>query len=460
MPSGRAGGMLHTVSTPGPTMGASELPLIDVERLRIGMYVVLDVGWRNHPFLRSRFTIRSEEQLAQLRAMEQRQVRWSPERSECGPQEPPVDLPEHEPDAAPATPIAEAPAAVSAAKLMEPVSLDEWENLAQHWIENEYEDVAARHAGLLAALGEDPTAARGAAESLADLVSTAVSECDRPAVRLLTEKAGQEQAGHEVAVVALSLLLGRDAGLDEETLRQLALAALLHDAGKIELPAGSREARTDMSAAELETYRSHVDHGVRLARRMGLDEAIVRSIAEHHEHADGSGFPAGLRAEQMSEPGKVLAITNRYVNLVCPQQDSDGLTPHQAMQQMYGKERAHFDASLLARFVRLLGVYPPGSLVELSDGRFALVVASRPGASLTPRVRIIVDPEAEALSPALDIDGETPFKIRRSLNPAELDPVWARRSRELARAAFFFEPVPSPEWRSWGDEERESEASY
>src|SRR5690606_24397140 len=122
---------------------------------------------------------------------------------------------------------------------------------------------------------------------------------------------------------------------------------------------------------------------VELGREMGLDPQVLRSIAECREHADGSGLPNGLRSEQLSVPGQVLAIANRYMSLVCPPGGEPGLTPHQALQQMYGRERAHFDVELLARFVRLLGVYPPGSLVEPSDGRIALVVASRPGTALT-----------------------------------------------------------------------------
>lgn len=439
-------------------MDASELPLIDVEQLRVGMYVVLDLGWKNHPFLRSRFLISSEEQLAQLRALGVPKLRWSPARSTTLP---PATEPaaaaltdEAPPDdsATPARPEADPTPRGAVPEVMVPVSLDEWDSLSETLMGNEYADLSERHAALLQTLDNDPEAAREEAERLADLVAAAVSECDRPAVRLLTEEAGEAQAGHEVAVVALSLLLGRDAGLDEQDSQQLALAALLHDIG--------RRARSAPAAGDRREAERHVDHSVELARAMGMGEAVVRAIAEHHEHADGSGYPAGLRGDQLSTPGKLLAITNRYVELVCPEQAAQGLTPHQALQQMYGRERAHFDTSLLARFVRVLGVYPPGSLVELSDGRKALVVASRPGAALTPRVRIITRPDAEELSAAVDIDAGTPFRILRSLGPEELDPAWAQRSRELARAAFFFEASPSPEWRSWGDEERESESSF
>lgn len=437
-------------------MVAKTLPLIDIDRLQIGIYVVLDLGWKNHPFLRSRFVIRSEAQLAQLRGLGIDQVRWSPELSECEP------LPgEAAAAAAPGLP-SPAPLATPAAptKLMEPVSLDEWDSLSEHWIEDEYEGVAARHAALLAALADHPETARGAAEDLAETVATALSECDRPTVRLLTDKAGQEQGGHEIAVAALSLLLGREIGLEDAALRQLSMAALLHDMGKLRLPPALREDSGTLAASQLAAWRRHVEHGVDMGREMQLDADVLRSISEHHEHVDGSGFPGGLRGDQLSASGKVLAIANRYMNLVCPQHSGDGLTPHQALQQMYGRERERFDATLLAHFVRMLGVYPPGSLVELSDRRMALVVASRPGAALTPRVRIIESQDADILSPAQDMDADSAVKIQRSLPPDQLNPRWARRSRELARAAFFFEPAPAPEWRSWGEGERESESSF
>lgn len=309
-------------------MAANALPLIDVDRLQIGMYVVLDLGWKNHPFLRSRFTIRSEEQLAQLRSLGVDQVRWSPERSESEPLAERADAPTPTPAPTPSPTAAPSPAPPAVApKLMEPVDLDEWESLSEHWLEDEYDGVAQQHVALFSALREDPAAARGAAEALAESVATALSECDRPAVRLLTDKAAQEQGSHEVAVVALSLLLGRDAGLDDEALRHLSMAALLHDMGKLHLPEALRACTGEMSPAQLESWRSHVERGVAMAAEMGLEDEAIRSIAEHHEHADGSGFPKGLRADQLSEPGKVLAIANRYMDLVCPQHSEEGLTP-------------------------------------------------------------------------------------------------------------------------------------
>lgn len=440
-------------------MAPSGLPLIDVDRLRVGVYVVLDVGWRNHPFLRSRFLISSEEQLEQIRALGLGKVQWSPERSTAEPlaESPTPAAPASEP--APSQPVSGLPR-VEPARLMEPVSLEDWDEISLHWVESEYDDIATRERALREALGGDPGLARELAEELADAVSTAISECERPAVRLLAERQDAASDGHEVAVMALAVLLGRDAGLDEPTLRQLALAALLHDSGKTRLPAAHREDTGELAAAALADYRRHVEYGVELARSMGLDEAVVRCIAEHHECADGSGFPRGLRGDALSEPGKMLAIANRYMNLVCPQRSDAGLTPHQALQQMYGRERERFDTALLARFVRLLGVYPPGSLVELSDRRIALVVASRPGGALTPRVQIIEQPDGGALSAAIDIDADSAVKVSRSIPPEQLDPRLARRSRELARAAFFVEPAPSPEWRSWDDEQRGTEVSY
>lgn len=443
-------------------MSGAELPLVDVDRLRVGMYVVLDVGWGNHPFLRNRFRIRNADQIAQIRALGLTKVRWSPERSTCGPgPEPESGRAAHAapPAASSSAAATAAPAPAPAARTVEPVPLEEWERVAESWLTEDYASLARRQAELGRLLQRDPAAAREIAVQIAGELSDAVVECDRPAVRLLAGEHGPSPC-HEIAVMALALLLGRDAGLADDELDCLALAALLHDAGKAALPEAVRENDGRLAPAALAAYRSHVQRGLELGQKMGLDPAVLRCMAEHHEHLDGSGFPAGLRGEQISLPGRVLAIANRYVDLVQPRHGGEGLTPHRALQTLYARERDHFDPALLARFVRLLGVYPPGSLVELSDGRMALVIASRPGASLTPRVRVLLRDDGRELGPALDLDVGSPVSIRRSLGPGELSPELARRCAELARAAFLFEPEQAPEWRSWGEDLRETEASF
>ena len=438
-------------------MDPASLPLIAVDRLRPGMYIVLDVGWRNHPFLRSRFLLRSEEQIDELRALGMAEVRWSPADSTAQPLDPaPAEA---------APPVAEIittpapPPLVTPWKDVEPPTAEEWDSVALRRVEDEYTQVAQRHQLLQKQLLSAPAEARKTAEQVADTLFSAVAECDQPAARLLSQRVGQQSASHEVGVSALALLLARDAGMPADTLQEVSLAALLHGIGKLRLPTALQEDDGQLTDYERGSHRQYVTYGVEMARAMGLSELVVQGIAQHRERMDGSGFPAGLKGEQIAPIGRILAIAYRYMRLVAPRNADAGLVPHQALQQMFANERAHFDADLLARFVRILGVYPPGTVVELSDQRLALVVASRPGAALAPRVQLLdsVDENGDASEPPIDTATEGPLRVRRSVPPSELGPARAKRLRQLARTGLYVESQTAPEWRSWDDGEADGE---
>jgi len=456
---GQGGHLVPPGRLQSATMGSESLPQIEVDRLQLGMYVVLDVGWRNHPFLRSSFLLSSAEQLQQLRELDLGTVRWRPDRSSTAP------LPPASPTATEAPAVAVGDASTTPAPIPEPLrtawidgdppTADEWQASSLRRVEDEYNDVASKHRSLLEQLLTAPEAAREIAEELAETLRDSVAECDQPAARLLSDRVGEQASGHEVGVSALALLLARDAGFSGDDLAELALAALLHDAGKASLPARVREDDGSLTGSDREAYRQHVALGVRLLSSMQLPPSVLRMVAEHHEHQDGSGFPGGLKGEQISPGSRVLAIANRYIDLVHPAQSGSALTPHQALQQMFTAEKSHFDAGLLARFIRIMGVYPPGTVVELSDHRLALVVAARPGAALAPRVQLLEDLDRNPPVPPLDMHAEAGLKIIRSVPLSELPPRQAARLGDLARAGIYVEPQTDPEWRAWGDSETE-----
>ncbi|MBD8524484.1 HD-GYP domain-containing protein [Pseudomarimonas arenosa] len=430
-------------------MAASEFPLIHIDQVQPGLYLVLDVGWTNHPFLRNRFLLRSPEQLQQLRSHGITQVRYCPKRSTVAPKPAPTS-------ASPAAAVDQPSVApLERYRHVEALTEKQWEHDALRRIEDEYAEFALAHRGLLSLLPRQPREARQAADRLATSVFNCIADCDIPAVRLLSEQAGRQPSGHELGVSALAILLGRECGMPEHKQKHLALSALLHDMGKLQLLPQVREDHPSLTEPERRRYREHVALSLELARSMELPDEVVKAIAEHHEYADGSGFPNGRHLEQISAAGRALAIANRYMNLVCPLRPELGMTPHQALQQMYGPERARFDPHLLARFVRILGVYPPGTLVELADLRKAIVVASRPGASLAPRVQVIDDPRETDLGETIDTEMQGELRVRRSLPVDELSPIWAQRARELARSPLFVEPQTMPVWRSWHSAECE-----
>jgi putative nucleotidyltransferase with HDIG domain len=411
--------------------------LVEVERLQLGMYVVLDVGWRHHPFVRNSFTVRTEDQLRQLQSLGPRQIRYCPSRSIAPPlpvAEPPAADPA--PTAAPVTAMLSAAAA--AFDTHDPLLRQE---AALKRVEAEYQQAARHHRTLLTRLLGNPLEARELAEQLSDAMLRWVGQRGEPAVRLLSGRIGEMPSGHEISVSALALLLARECGFSAEAMRETALAALLHDIGKVHVPSYLHEDIGRLTEFERRTYRRHVEFGIDLAQAMELSPTVVRAIAEHHERHDGSGFPGALRGEQLSPAGRVLAIVNRYQGLVCPRQAEAGLTPHLALQRMYGIDRNQFDPLFLPRFVRIMSIYPPGTLVELTDRRMAVVVASRPGMSLSPRVQVLDGPSDGEPTLAFDLDPESGPRVRCGVRLESLNSRWAQRARQLARSSLYIEPL-------------------
>ena len=160
--------------------------------------------------------------------------------------------------------------------------------------------------------------------------------------------------------------------------------------------------------------------GVLRGREMGLGEPVLKAIAQHHEMMDASGFPARLKGESLTRAAKILALVNRYENLCNPSRPAAAITPHEALSLIFAQLKARFDGVALSAFIRMMGVYPPGSVVQLVDDRYAIVVSVNSARPLKPRV-IVHDvgvPKDEAL--VLDLEDAPGSGIRRSVKPSSL----------------------------------------
>jgi hypothetical protein len=164
-----------------------------------------------------------------------------------------------------------------------------------------------------------------------------------------------------------------------------------------------------------------------------LSPPILDAILHHHERIDGSGFPGGLHGEGVHLSARVVAIADRFDNLVNPIDFRRAISPSEALARMWTHEKHGFDATLLQLFVRAMGVYPPGSIVQLSDGHVGVVMTSATTENpLSPQV-IIYDPEVPLRQAfIIDLAKEPSVKIDRALRlqdrPAEeLDYLLPRR---------------------------------
>ncbi|MBK6865944.1 MAG: DUF3391 domain-containing protein [Ideonella sp.] len=424
-----------------------------VEELRLGMFIHLEGGWLAHPFPLSNFKLSSPQQIATIRSLGLQRVRWSPGKSDLefatGSFEPATPAPD-------APGRAGAPRTTAAAAMLEAVCAapDTPELAAERTrrlaLAEQRESVRQCHSQFAEAAGAakrvadlvtvEPQQARKESEALSRAFVDKMLTHEEVCIRLLGEVAGDKAAMHAVNVAVLSLLLAKTFGLPEADMQDLGVGAVLHDIGKHDIAERLRHRDDRHSPSELLVYQEHVAHGVAAARRMGLSEGASKVIEQHHEHADGSGFPLRMGGDRMTLAARIVALVNRYDNLCNPNIPSRALTPHEALSLLFAQGKAKFDAAILGAFVKMMGVYPPGSAVQLTDERHALVVSVNSSRPLKPRV-LVHDPQVppdEAL--LLDLEREPQLGIRRSVKPLALPREALDYLSPRPRMAYFFEP--------------------
>lgn len=405
-------------------MSDTQAQFIDVDELCVGMYIYLDLGWIGHPFALNNFKIVSDSQIETIRGLGLKRLRWSPERSDL------------------ATPTA-APETATVTEPISPVVDRRQRLLAQREslerCEREFSDATRVFRDIIKLVHSRPEAAREQAEAMVnDLVGKLLSQGES-FIRLLSEKAGEKSSLHTINVTVISLLLGKSIGLDAAAMNLLGLGVLLHDIGKSELPERLRWRDDGFSATERNLFQQHVAHGVALATRMGLGPEVCAIIAQHHEYVDGTGFPRQLSGEALTPASRILGLVNHYDNLCNPANPVAAITPHKALSLMFAQSRQKFDAAILGVFIRMMGVYPPGSMVLLTDDRYALVVSVNSSRPLKPRV-LIHDPRVprdNAL--VVDLEDQPDLGIRQSLKPVQLPRAVFDYLSPGQRMCYFFE---------------------
>jgi putative nucleotidyltransferase with HDIG domain len=418
---------------------------VAVEELRVGMYIHLEGGWLSHPFPLSAFRISSPQDIATIRGLGLGRVRWVPEKSDLPPEEG-----AHAPPADPAQGAAAAAAAPSAEELaaqQQQAWLADQREAAQR-CERQYGEAAKVVREMADKLPNQPKESGRLATALMRAMLDKMLGCEEVGIRLVNG-AGDRNAAHALNVTVVALLIGRTLGLSDTDMQDLGVGALLHDVGKVDVPDRLRHAEDGFTAAEVNGYREHVAKGVLQGHRMGLPAGVLSVIAQHHEHADGSGFPMKLGADRQTLAARIVAIVNRYDNLCNPGGRAPALTPHEAVSMMFAQSRSRFDPPVLNAFIRMMGVYPAGSLVQLTDDRYAMVVGVNSSRPLRPRVLVHGSPgprpgpRAASVGTAqmLDLEHEADLGIRRSLAAAKVPPAVLAALDPRPRVSYYFEPL-------------------
>ncbi|RIX48405.1 MAG: HD-GYP domain-containing protein [Rhodocyclales bacterium GT-UBC] len=210
---------------------------------------------------------------------------------------------------------------------------------------------------------------------------------------------------HAVATASLIIALGHQQGLAQPELEKLALGTLVKDVGQAAIDARLMTKPGMLSQAEYSVVQSHVEEGLAvLEATTRLSETSVAVVLEHHERYNGCGYPYRMAGDEISPAGRMAAIVDAYDAMTSDRPYRPAISPSHALRQLYNQGGTQFDPTLVAAFVKTIGIYPVGTLVLLESGHLAVVDEVHHDNLLTPVVRVIYHSERRQYVAPVEVD--------------------------------------------------------
>lgn len=230
-------------------------------------------------------------------------------------------------------------------------------------------------------------------------------------------------AEHCLRVGILAISFGRFLDFPQEDLETLGLCGALHDIGKMRIPDSILNKPGSLTPEEMAVMQTHAAHGFELLGSHHRLPPVVRDATlSHHERMDGKGYPNGLSGSSISRFTRIIAIVDAYDAITSDRCYKKGLSPADALRILYQERGSHFDEALVEIFIRMIGLYPPGSLVEMNSGEVGIVLATDPNRKLRPMVELVLDSQGNPCQPRVLNLAENPlteagatYAIARSL---------------------------------------------
>ena len=373
---------------------------IPVAELRFGMYVSeLDRPWTDTPFTFQGFVLETEEQLQTLKKY-------------CN-----------------TVLVDEARGELPGPSRLRPAALRYGVRVP---VEREVHQARLAHDGTQTVVGHLLSAVRANRTLDAKSVEQAVNGMTESVLRnpdalmlftRLREK-GEYTHAHALDTAVYMTTFGRFLELPVESISLLGYLGLLQDVGKLRVPTEILAKRERLAPAELAEAKRHVQHSVDILHETpGLPPGLPELAALHHERHDGSGYPRGLKGRDIGMMGSIGAICDTFDALTSERPYAQAVSPSTALSMLYKWRGTFFDGALVEQFIRCIGIFPLGSVVELNSSEVGIVIAQNMEKRLQPRVMVIRDASGNTLRPqklldlarGLTIAGGEPYRIRRTL---------------------------------------------
>ncbi|NQX89349.1 MAG: HD-GYP domain-containing protein [Halioglobus sp.] len=231
---------------------------------------------------------------------------------------------------------------------------------------------------------------------------------------------------HSLSASMWSVSLGRQVGLPRQDLRSLAMGCLLMDVGKLRIDPALLRLDREFSTQEAAEMAGHIGHGLDILDECGvMNRDVIDMVAHHHERYDGSGYPNGMSGEDIPAFARIAAIVDTYDALTSNRMHAKAIAPSDAIKLLYNARDRDFQAELVEAFIQAIGIYPAGTLVELSSGEVGVVVAEYRTRRLRPKVMLLLDANKNKIARPQVVDlqeepaqaGAPALTIKKSLQP-------------------------------------------
>ncbi|HZR01767.1 MAG TPA: HD domain-containing phosphohydrolase, partial [Burkholderiales bacterium] len=211
--------------------------------------------------------------------------------------------------------------------------------------------------------------------------------------------------GHALQIGVLLVSFGRELGFARAELAQLGQIGLLFDIGKLRVSPALLNKQGSLTSEEFDAVKLHVQYSLEMiGDSASVNEAVMKGVAQHHERLNGSGYPKRLRGTQIETFGRMAGIVDCFAAMTSLRPYADPLSAYDAMRLLQKWADTYFNAGLIQQFIQAIGIFPVGTLVELSTGEAAVIIEQHRAHRLKPKVLVITDTNGAALKVPIILD--------------------------------------------------------
>ncbi|HGS5166928.1 TPA: HD-GYP domain-containing protein [Vibrio harveyi] len=408
---------------------------LTVDRIQPGLHIRLPLKWNDHPFLLNSFKIKDQEQVEMIRHLGVKFVYFNPEQSDASP------LPANQPQVE-----------VTQDNTLDLEAQELWkekqkriEKLSAYrrrviQCEKEFERSLARMRSVMTKIRNRPVDAVGEAQQLIDDIVDKLMCDDNVTLHLMNGKNEFEDIYfHSLNVAVIAMMIGRAKGYSAEQLKALSFAALFHDMGKIKIPTAILRKQVPLTEPESNYLKLHTKYGLDMANQIeDFPDSAKTVIAQHHELRDGSGYPEGLKGDEIDELAQVIIVANAFDNLCHTSIAAEQKIPYTALSHLYKNCKHLYKEENLNILIKFMGVFPPGTVVQLSNNMVGLVISVNASHLLFPNV-LVYDPAVpRTQAPIIDLASKD-IKIVNAIHPSKLPEKIKEYLNPRSRISYFFD---------------------